>query len=104
MANEATGTEAREEFTQKVTAQMWSENPSPGTYVAAICYNMGYTFANADHSEVTSVKLKSGSLHTEYVDLPQLLLTISTFPGHLLTRKQLRLHVHSKRQYLLPPG
>ncbi|KAG8165600.1 hypothetical protein KVR01_004152 [Diaporthe batatas] len=58
-------TEARESFTQEVTAKMWSENPSPGTYVAAICYNMGYTFANADHSEVTSVQLKSGRLHTE---------------------------------------
>ena len=104
MANEATGTEAREEFTQKVTAQMWAENPSAGTYVAAICYNMGYNFANADHSEVTSVQLKSGSLHTEYVDLPQLLWTISSLRGHLLTRKQLRLHVHAEGQHLLPPG
>lgn len=66
MANNLIGTEARESFTQKVTAEMWSKNPSPGTYVAAICYNMDYTFANADHSEVTSVELKSGSLHTEY--------------------------------------
>ncbi|KAG6364574.1 hypothetical protein INS49_006176 [Diaporthe citri] len=59
-------TEARESFTQKVTAEMWSKNPSPGTYVAAICYNMDYTFANADHSEATKVELKSGSLHTDY--------------------------------------
>ncbi|KAK2604582.1 hypothetical protein N8I77_007499 [Diaporthe amygdali] len=59
-------TDARESFTQNVTAQMWSQNPSPGTYVAAICYNMGYEFANADHSEVTTVELKSGSLHTDY--------------------------------------
>lgn len=75
VANKTTGTEARESFTQEVTAKMWAENPSPGTYVAAVCYNMGYHFANADHSEVTSVQLKSGSLHTEYVDIPQLLLT-----------------------------
>ncbi|KAL1862493.1 hypothetical protein Daus18300_008590 [Diaporthe australafricana] len=59
-------TEARESFTQNVTAQMWSDNPSTGQYVAAICYNMAYDFANADHSEVTSVQLKSGSLHTDY--------------------------------------
>lgn len=49
---------------------MWSKNPSPGTYVAAICYNMDYTFANADHSEVTKVELKSGSLHTKCVVNP----------------------------------
>lgn len=73
------GTEARESFTQKVTAEMWSKNPSPGTYVAAICYNMGYNFANADHSEVTKVELKSGSLHTEYGIPSEMLVTRSRF-------------------------
>lgn len=78
---------------------MWSKNPSPGTYVAAICYNMDYTFANADHSEVTKVELKSGSLHTKYVNRFE-----SSLPDHLLTKSQLRLHVHAKRQHLLSPG
>lgn len=102
VANEAIGTEARESFTQKVTAEMWSKNPSPGTYVAAICYNMDYTFANADHSEVTSVELKSGSLHTEYVKGSELLVTKSSLSGHALTTSQLRLHVHAKGQHFLP--
>lgn len=64
---------------------MWSDNPSKGQYVVAICYNMGYDFANADHSEITSVQLKSGSLHTEFVTHPRRLLTAETRPGQLLT-------------------
>ncbi|KAL0065590.1 hypothetical protein AAF712_007368 [Marasmius tenuissimus] len=59
--------EARETFTKATTAEMWARNPNRGKWVAAICYNKGWRVKNpAGISDVQSMELKLGALHTDY--------------------------------------
>lgn len=58
--------QAREKFTQKTTDAMWQSRPSQAG--AAVCYNKAYVVSNRNSmSDLTSVELKKGPLHTEYV-------------------------------------
>ncbi|KAI6619565.1 hypothetical protein MCOR07_005913 [Pyricularia oryzae] len=54
---------AREDFTKKVTAEMWAKADKKA-FSAAVCYNMGYDAPNIDGK--TSVQIKSGLLKTSY--------------------------------------
>jgi hypothetical protein len=57
---------SREQFTQVTVEKMWDSNPDTATYGAAICYNKDYSLKDSSlMSNVTSVELKSGLLHTE---------------------------------------
>lgn len=59
-------TEARENFTQTTVSTMFDARPDG--YVAAVCYNMGYAVKDTSlTSDITSVELTDGYLHTEYV-------------------------------------
>ncbi|KAJ8079451.1 hypothetical protein PM082_013789 [Marasmius tenuissimus] len=59
--------EARETFTKSTTAAMWARNPNRSKWVAAICYNKGWRAQNPGGiSDVQSMELKLGVLHTDY--------------------------------------
>ncbi|KAK1234367.1 hypothetical protein PQX77_002405 [Marasmius sp. AFHP31] len=59
--------DAREAFTKSTTAAMWARNPDRSKWVAAICYNKGWRTQNPGGiSDVQSMELKLGALHTDY--------------------------------------
>lgn len=58
---------AREEFTKATVKSMADANPDPAKFVATICYNQGYDLENpAGMDGLTSVKITSGPLNTDY--------------------------------------
>lgn len=57
-------TTARENFTKNTVKTMYSKLPSGMS--AAVCYNMGYTFANNKHSSPVKAKLTANVLNTDY--------------------------------------
>ncbi|KAF9871147.1 hypothetical protein CkaCkLH20_11316 [Colletotrichum karsti] len=60
-------TKARETFTQAMTDEMWAQNPEPGKYHAAICYNKGYGVADWNGiAGLAKVTLRLNVLHTDY--------------------------------------
>ncbi|CRK24844.1 hypothetical protein BN1723_014754 [Verticillium longisporum] len=57
----------REAFTQQTTDAMMNKNPDPSRFVAAACYNKGYSVANPENIDgLNSVEFSSGILHTDY--------------------------------------
>ncbi|RMZ68823.1 hypothetical protein GMOD_00002686 [Pyrenophora seminiperda CCB06] len=58
---------ARETFTKETTALMWQNNPNRNRWVAVACYNKGWSVKDRGAiSDVVSVELKLGALHTDY--------------------------------------
>jgi hypothetical protein len=58
---------AREAFTKSTVTAMWASNPDRNRWVAVACYNKAWDVANpAGISDVASVKLTRGLLHTDY--------------------------------------
>ncbi|KAK8856002.1 hypothetical protein PGQ11_011914 [Apiospora arundinis] len=58
---------ARQDFTQATAKAMMDNNPDATQYVAAACYNKGYSVSNPENTDgKTSVTFKMGALSTNY--------------------------------------
>jgi len=60
-------TVARQTFTKETTALMWQKNPDSSRWVGAVCYNKGWHVKDTKAiSDVVSIKLSFGHLHSDY--------------------------------------